>query len=163
MEFSNKTLELLNILVFDASIDVEQIRKIEKNKSKCKQIDIYIERRSFENVVRKKTLFGYKTFLSGFYSKLSLIEYGQLMVNKAIKTTDFENDFISEIFFEVQSKSLIIKTALAGDLLKIKTNKNFRIFLTDIESSNYGEGVVNSFVGYTQEEWEEKLKEYDQN
>lgn len=161
MEFSNKTLELLNILVFDASIDVEQIREIENNKSDDKQVDFFIERRSFENVVRKKTIFGYKTFLSGFYSKLSLIGYDRLTVNKAIKKTGFENDFIIKFHFNVQSNLLILKTASFGDLLKIKTDNNFRITLVDIDSSNFGKGKVKGFIGFTQEEWQEEKKKYD--
>ena len=58
-------LEILNRLIFDASIDLDDIEKLNLVNS-C--LEFEIKRRTFENVTRRKKLFWTFTYLNGMTS-----------------------------------------------------------------------------------------------
>ena len=102
--FRTDQIEILNQLIFDASINLNNIEKLQLIDS---SIGFEVERRAFESVSRKKILFWTLTFLSGKTSFLRFENVSDLVVSKLLDKKDIHNDFINEITIDNCGKIII--------------------------------------------------------
>ena len=146
--FRTDQIEILNQLIFDASINLNNIEKLQLIDS---SIGFEVERRAFESVSRKKILFWTLTFLSGKTSFLRFENVSDLVVSKLLDKKDIHNDFINEITIDNCGK-IIIESVYDFRITMIASEKT-RIYLTDIKESKFGRGKVGGKVGFTKDEW----------
>ena len=151
--FSIAQIELINQLIFDASIDLEDIEKLQLTDS---SFEFEIERRAFENVSRRKKLFWTFTYLNGMTSTIRFENVGHLTIS-GLKEEFKHNHFISGINIDTDGK-LILETVY-GLIIKMSVSSNTRIYLKDIKESMFGRGTMGGKSGFTSDEWIAFLKE----
>ncbi len=108
-------IEILNQLIFDASIDlvdIEQLTLVEFS------LEFKIERRTFENVTRQKKIFGTFSYLNGMTSLIRFENVDQFSVSGQ-KEESKHNYFIAGITID-NDGNLIIET-VNGIIIKMKT------------------------------------------
>jgi hypothetical protein len=152
--FRTDQIEILNQLIFDASIcldDIEKLRLIDSS------LGFEVERRSFESVTRKKIIFWTLTYLSGKSSFLRFENVSDLVISKLMDKKDGSNDFISEILIDNDGKLII--ESVNDFSITIKASEKTRIYLTDIKENKFGSGKVGGKVGFTKDEWTRYLNE----
>jgi hypothetical protein len=146
-------LDIFNILIDHASISLESIQNL-------KRVDNYVEfeleRRTFENVTRKKKLFRNVTYLNG---KTSVVRIENVSdINVTGLTEQFMcNHFLVEAALNPEGELQI--DSVFGLIISLKTSSEFIIKLRDIKDSEFGKGKVLRQIGYTSEEWTKLLKE----
>ncbi|MES2284923.1 MAG: hypothetical protein V4547_04480 [Bacteroidota bacterium] len=146
-------IEILNRLIFDASIDlvdIEQLKLVDSS------LEFEIERRAFENVTRQKKTFWTVTYLSGMTSKIRFENVNQLSVS-GLKEEFKHNHFIAGITIK-KDGSLIVETVY-GLIIKMEISEKTVIYLKDIRESKFGKGKVGGKSGFTSDEWTAFLKE----
>ncbi|MCF8321950.1 MAG: hypothetical protein K9I26_02270 [Flavobacterium sp.] len=145
--FRTDQIEILNQLIFDSSIDLNNIEKLQLIDS---SVGFEVERRVFESVARKKILFWTQTYLSGKTSFLRFENVSDLVVSKLFDKKDINNDFINEITID-NCRKIIIESVYDFRITMIASEKT-RIYLTDIKESKFGRGKVGGKVGFTKDE-----------
>jgi hypothetical protein len=151
--FRTDQLEILNHLIFDASIDIDDIEKIS---SADTSVEFEIERRTLENVIRKKIITGTITILNGMTSIIRFEQIDNLLVS-GLSENFRHNHFLNSIELDKTGK-LKIKS-INGLLIQMDTSKKTKIILMDIRESEFGKGQVFGKSGFTSDEWTEYLKE----
>ena len=150
--FNKFQLHILNILIFDSSIEFSDLKK----QLKKDNVEHLIERRTFENVKRKKSILGTKT---EYYGKKSRLKFSGInSVTFSGEDENFQNNhFIENITLSPDQKELILETTFG---LKIMYNITdfFRAELIDYENSDFGKGTSYGSHGYTADEWNEYLR-----
>lgn len=144
-----ENLEILNHLLFDASIEFDDLQ----NLSIDKPIEIEVERRCFENVKRRKFLFWTSTNFTGKTSLIRLSGVADFELD-GVDDRFKNNHFINEINFDAQSNVLGLSTAF-GLRVKFRVGKDFRGELIDLKDSDFGAGSLFGSKGFTKDEWEE--------
>lgn len=151
--FDIDNLDILNHLIFDSSVEYENIvESLEKD-----LIVLDLERRTFENVTRKKQLLGTTTYYEGRKSKLCI----RGLKRATLKNVDErfkDNHFIDEITVNGKDKTAQLTTAF-GLELTLDFGKDFLITLDDKGESEFGRGSSLGRHGFTQDEWDKYLKE----
>lgn len=151
--FRTDQIEILNRLVFDASIDLDDLEKLKLVDS---SLGFEIERRTFESVTRKKKLFWTLTYLCGETTFIRFENVDQLVVS-GLQDKHKHNHFINKISIDNDGK-LVIESVY--DLnITMNVSEKTRIYLTDIKESKFGNGTVGGKVGFTKDEWTTYLKE----
>ncbi|WP_162428438.1 hypothetical protein [Pontibacter pudoricolor] len=145
-------LDIINHLVFDASVQSDDLKKLTIGKP----IEFEIERRCLEDVNRKRFPFWTTTSFGG---KKSLIRFSGVskVEFEGIDEVFTDNHFINELTFNPQSKVLEMNTSFG---LSVKFTFCDELYgqLIDIRDSDYGAGQLMGSKGFTKEEWETKLK-----
>ena len=149
--FRNNQLDILNTLIYDASIS---LKNIEDLKLVDNYVEFEIDRRTFENVTRKKKLFWNFTYLKGKTSIIHIENVIELTVS-GLREEFNSNYFINSM--EINPNGELIIETVFGLFIKMKTNSEFIIKLKDIKDSEFGKGKVNGFIGHTKEEWRNYL------
>jgi hypothetical protein len=144
-------LDILNTLIDDASIS---LKSIENLKLVDNYIEFEIERRTFENVTRKKKLFWNFTYLNGKTSIIHIENVSELSIS-GLREEFNSNHLINSM--EINPNGELIVETVFGLFIKMKTNSEFIIKLKDIKDSEFGKGKVNGVIGYTKEEWRNNL------
>ena len=151
--FDKNTLEIINVLIFDASINVEDLRNLKPQET----IQFEIERRPFEDVKRKKFLFWNRTFYKGKLSRL--IINGVLNVSISDEDKEPSNVFVYDLIYNSSSETLKLFTA-SRVLVEFKVLPDFNGQLIDIRDSKFGSnGSSIGKFGFTKEEWYDILRE----
>ncbi|GGG01889.1 hypothetical protein [Pontibacter amylolyticus] len=145
-------LESLNHLIFDASVEFEDLEKL----SIESPIELKLERRSFENVKRKKFLFWSSTTFDGKTSLLKLHGVKDIQL-EGIDDRFKNNHFINEIAFNSLDNALELKTVF-GLRIKFVLDSGFRGELIDIGDSDFGTGSLFGSKGFTKNEWDTRNK-----
>ncbi|MEQ6117962.1 hypothetical protein [Reichenbachiella sp. MALMAid0571] len=151
-EFDISQLHILSILVFDASIEPDEL-KIQPNNG---QLNFSIERRTFEAVKRSKWLFWNRTKFNGKSSRLQLngvANCNLLNLEKPISGNDFINNFKYD-----GTNNLVELTTALGRVLRINPETSFMAKLEDLTDSDFGKGTSSGKLGFTEHEWLEYLK-----
>lgn len=149
--FLTNQLDILNILINDSSISLKSIQNL---KLLDNYIEFEIERRAFENVTRKKTLFWTKTYLTGKTSLIRIENVNELIVSgltEQFMCNHFIVDFANNSHVELTIESTF------GLKINLKTNSHFIIKLHDLKDSNFGKGTLGGIIGYTKDEWRNLL------
>ena len=152
--FRTDQIEILNQLIFDASICLDDIEKLKLIDS---IVGFEVERRKFESVTRRKIIFWNITYLSGKSSFLRFENVSDLVISKLINKKDSSNDFINEILIDNDGKLII--ESVNDFFITMKVSEKTRIYLTDIKESKFGSGKVGGKVGFTKDEWTRYLNE----
>ena len=153
IDFKEKDIEILNKMIFDSSILFEDIENIALQDDNT--IILNIERRTFENVKRKRFfLFWERTYFQGKSSQLKFHNVRRFNNPKEKIEPHISNDFILEITSNSERPELTIRTVHHNDILSIEFKNEMQISLIDMEESDYGKGVSIGRVGYTNKEWE---------
>ena len=151
--FDIDNFDILNRLIFDSSVEYEDvIASLDKN-----PLVLELERRTFENVTRKKGLIGTTTHYLGRRSELCI--YG--LKRATVKSADerFKNNhFINEITVNQDSNVARLTTSFGLELM-LEFDKYLTIKLIDKGESEVGKGSSRGKHGFTEDEWEEYLKE----
>jgi hypothetical protein len=151
--FRPDQLDIFNILIDDASISLESIQNLKRVDN---YVEFEIERRTFENVTRKRKLFRNVTYLKG---KTSIVRIENVSdINVTGLTEKFMcNHFLVEA--ELNSEGELQIASAFGLIINLKTSSEFIIKLSDIKDSEFGKGTVGGQIGYTPEEWTRLLDE----
>lgn len=149
--FNKDNIEQLNIFLYDASVQTEDITDLKVNPDRT--IEFPLERRCFENVRRKKFLCFTKTFISGMSSRIIILGVEKLTKNNIIARDNASNQFILEIKYNDISKIVSFVFSTYENILKMKVINNFSIKLIDSNSSSFGTGSVFNKIGFTFEEY----------
>ena len=147
-----ENLEDLNHLLFDASVQFEDL----ENLSPDKPIEFEVERRCFENVKRKKFLFWTSTYFGGKTSLIRLSGVKEIIL-EGVDDTFKDNHFINKITYISINNALEIETVL-GLTIKFILGSDFHGELEDIRDSEFGAGGCCGNKGFTIEEWVEHKK-----
>jgi hypothetical protein len=146
-------LEILNHLIFDASIDLDDIEKMSLVNS---SVQFEVERRTLENVTRQKKFWGTVTLLSGMTSLLRFENVSGLTVSGL--TDQFKhNHFVDSLSLDKDGKLML--TTVYGLIVKMDVSERTRIILRDLRESEYGKGRVGGKSGFTADEWTDFLNE----
>lgn len=145
-------LESLNHLIFDASVEFEDLEKL----SIDSPIELKLERRCFENVKRKKFLFWSSTTFGGKISLLKLHGVKDIQL-EGIDDTFKDNHFINEIVFNFPDNALELATVF-GLKVKFILGSGFRGELIDIGNNDFGAGSLFGSKGFTKKEWVNRNK-----
>lgn len=145
-------IEILNQLIFDASIDLSDLEEL--NLSDC-SLEFEMERRAFENVTRRKKILWTFTYVRGMTSLIRFDNVQQLTVSR-LKGEFKHNRFIAGVTADVDGK-LTIET-ICGLIIKMNTSEKSRIYLRDVKESNFGNGSLGGKRGFTPGEWKAFLK-----
>jgi len=140
-------LEILNVLIFDSSIEFSELQKKPVNG----QIEFEIERRTFEDVKRTKFLFWNMTKFKGCASVLRFIGLNKIKL-QGINELHQSNHFINEIRYDEDNNYLELITSFGLSVL-LYTEPNFKIELENIRESDFGKGSSFGRHGFTKEEW----------
>ena len=151
--FRTDQLEILNHLIFDSSIDIDNLEKIS---SLDTSVEFEIERRTLENVTRKRKIIGTVTILNGMTSLIRFEQIDNLSVS-GLSENYRHNHFLDSIELDNDGK-LKIKS-VNGLLIQMNTSKKTKIILLDLRESEFGKGKVFGKTGFTADEWTEYLKE----
>ncbi len=150
--FDINQLYILNTLIFDSRIEYSDLNSELKNGS----VEYPIERRTFENVTRKKNLRGTKTKYNG---KSSILKFSGI---KSVSITKENNNFKDNHFIqniELNSeKSVVELTTAFGIVVEFNMSELFCAELIDLKDSEFGKGTSSGKHGFTKEEWNEYLK-----
>jgi hypothetical protein len=149
--FNKYNLEILSGLIFDASIDYEDLA------SKMGNSTMEFERRTFENVKRKKRFWVTSAHYGGKKSKLIISG----IIHSRLTNIDdrFEdNHFVKAVYFASGTNRVVL---LSGRELRFELaiGNEFQIELKDLSASDFGKGSSLGTHGFTQNEWVEYLKE----
>ena len=151
--FNTSQIEILNQLIFDGSIQISDL----KNLKLCNStFEIKIDRRAFESVKWRKKLLWTFTYLNGIKSIIRFENVKNIDVQN-IKSNLQKNDFILEL--TLKNASQLIISTVSGVIITIETNEKTKIYLNNLDKSNFGNGLVCGKSGYTDDEWKEYLKE----
>jgi hypothetical protein len=151
--FRTNQLEILNHIIFDASIDLDEIEKMILTSS---ALEFEIERRTLENVTREKNIFGTFTLVSGMTSIIRFENVENLVVSGL--TEQFKhNHFIDSLNVDKDGKMTLL--TVYGLLVKMDITEKTRIILKDIKGSEYGKGRIGGKSGFTADEWIDFLNE----
>lgn len=142
----------INYLIFDASVQFEDIQ----NLSIDKPIEFKIERRCFENVKRKRFLFWTRTSFGGKTSIFRLSGVSKIEL-EGVDETFTDNHFINELTFCSERNALELTTCF-GLSVKFTLSENFHGELIDLKDSNFGAGQILGSKGFTKDEWDAKVK-----
>lgn len=157
--FKIDQIEILNQLIFDASIDFEEIQKLLalQNTELKSPVEFELERRTFENVTRGGNFFIKTTELKGKFSSISFENISKLTISGL--TDRFHcNHFLNGITID-QNQNLNLTTAF-GLNIYLNTTENTLIHLTDLYDSDFGKGTfLKKTIGFTAEEWKKYLKD----
>jgi len=148
--FNKLHSELINILLFDSSVNLHHINGALKNN----ELSIEIERRCFEDIKRIKKLWVNFTLLKGKKSIIKMFNVKKISIFADEKQ---QNDFIVNSLFENDRKLLIY---FVKSKIEIDFYSDINIFFEDIKDSKVGKGIVIGKVGLTKEEWNIKLAKY---
>jgi hypothetical protein len=157
--FKIDQIEILNQLIFDASIDFEEIQNLLllENMELETSVKLELERRAFENVTRKSSLFLTTTELNGKISSISFEHISKLTIS-GLNDQFHCNHFINGLTFD-QNQNLNLTTAF-GLSIDLYSTENTLIHLTDLQDSDFGKGTfLKKTIGFTTEEWETYLKD----
>ncbi|WP_258105888.1 hypothetical protein [Marinoscillum sp. MHG1-6] len=147
--FDKKQLHLLSILTFDASLEpVDLDTRLTNN-----QLELTVERRTFESVKRSKWLFWNRTSYLGKTAELRFIGVSQAQLTN-INTEISGNDFIKDISLNETANKVELRTT-SGRTLQLTPTDNFKVELEDIRDSNFGKGTSFGKHGFTESEWNE--------
>lgn len=150
--FTIDQLEILNRLIFDASIDLEDIEKLHLENS---SLEFEIERRTFESVTRRKKLFWTFTYLNGITSIIRFENVNELTVSGL--TEKFKhNHFINGVRIDEDGKLAI--ESIYGLIIKMNFSEKTKIYLKDISEIKLNKGTVGGKSGFTADEWTDFLK-----
>ena len=156
--FKKTDLEILNKLVFDSSINIEEIKSIVLQDDNT--IILNIERRVLEDVKRKKLFFFLeKTYFQGKSSQLKFENVKSFNIAKEKIDPLISNDFLLEIKYNSTFSILELKTVHNNNILSMELNNDIQISLIDLKDSSFGEGSCFGKIGYTNLEWKFFLKE----
>jgi hypothetical protein len=150
-QFSTDQLDILNRLIFDASIRVKDIRNLSLSGT---AFELPIERRKFEAVTRKKFLWWTRTYLEGMVSTLRFENVDEIGVSGSLDL-EGKHMFISGI--RLMEDHLSIDNT-ANVSLNIKITPATRITLIDHRPGDFGKGIVEGRTGFTKTEWLDYLK-----
>lgn len=118
--FDISQIEILNHLIFDASVDFEQINKLT---TQNQTIEFNIERRTFESVTRKKILFWTKTYLNGKKSLLQFTDINNFSI-AGVNENFKDNHFINSITADKSNN--VIMTTVFGLTITLNVGNNFK-------------------------------------
>jgi hypothetical protein len=153
-KFDTTSLEIINRMIHDASVDVEDLLKLKVQD----KIKFNVERRTFEDVERKKFLFWNKTVFKEKLSQISISGVIDIVSKRGDKGTA-KNVFVNELNYNSTSETLKLVT-IPDVIFEIKVSKNFVVELSDIRESQSGRsGLTIGKFGYTKQEWNEYLRE----
>lgn len=147
--FDLNDLQVINILLFDASVELEDLVQLDINKP----IQFKVERRSLDNVKREKVLFWNKTTFGGMFSIIRLSGIGNIKIN-GLDDKFSDNHFIEKLAYNHSNKILELITVF-GLIVSFTVEQNFKGELIDIEESDFGAGQSFSSVGFSEKEWNE--------
>ncbi len=150
--FKVSQLEILNCLIFDASIDLVEIENLKLIEN---VLEFKVERRNFEDVTRKKNLFGVRTFFKGSTTKIRVEHIAHLEVS-GLTEENKHNHFINEMSYKNESQLETI--TISGLIINMNISEKTRIILNDLHESNFGSGIVWGKSGFTKREWAAYLK-----
>ena len=150
--FDKHQLHILNILIFDSSIEYDDLKKELKNES----VEYPIERRTFENVTRKKNLLGTKTKYNG---KSSILKFNGIKSIRILKENEGfkDNHFIKNIILKTDENVMELSTVF-GIVIEFCVSDLFCVELIDLKDSEFGKGKSSGKHGFTAMEWDEFLK-----
>ena len=152
-KFNSKHLNIINVLIFDGSIDYENISGLKLENGK---LVFEIERRAFENSTRKWVKNNITTYYGG---KKSILTFNDVLSFSVLESGKYQyNHFIDMIEF-VDKNQIVLYTTFAKIILNVK--EYFTITLKDIEDSDFGKGSLSGIKFFTNEEWLEYLKKED--
>ena len=155
--FNSKHFNIINVLIFDGSIQYESISEL---KLKDGKLVFEIERRAFENTTRKlvkRKIF--KDYILSYYDgKTSILTFNNVLSFNILPEngTFSSNHFIDNI--ELIDKNHIAFWTCFGTKIVINVLENFTITLKDIKDSDFGKGSLAGEKFYTTEEWIAFLK-----
>ncbi|MBK9670901.1 MAG: hypothetical protein IPO70_01330 [Bacteroidetes bacterium] len=129
---------------------------MEKISSLDTSVEFEIERRTLENVTRKRKIIGTVTILNGMTSLIRFEQIDNLSVS-GLSENYRHNHFLDSIELDNDGK-LKIKS-VNGLLIQMNTSKKTKIILLDLRESEFGKGKVFGKTGFTADEWTEYLKE----
>lgn len=152
-KFDKDSLEVINRMIFDASVNVEDLSNLKVQD----KIQFELERRTFEDVERKKFLFWDRTVFKGKLSQLIINGVRGIMINNENKKSS-SNVFVQELVYENSSETLkLITTELTFEL---NVSSNLTGELIDIKDSSFGaKGLSIGRFGFTKQEWADYLHE----
>ncbi|MER2998089.1 hypothetical protein [Pontibacter populi] len=149
---NESNLDIINHLVFDASVQSDDLKKLTIDKP----IEFEIERRCLEDVNRKHFLFWTTTSFGGKTSLIRLLGVSKVEF-EGIDEMFTDNHFINELTFNPESKVLEVNTSF-GLSAKFTFSNKLDGQLIDVRDSDYGAGQLMGSKGFTKEEWEAKVK-----
>jgi hypothetical protein len=150
--FDIHQFHILNALIFDSSIEYSDLKSELKNDS----VEYQIERRTFENVTRKKNLLGTKTKYNGKKSILKFSGIKSFSISQENENFK-DNHFIQNIGLN-SDKSVVALSTTFGLVVEFYISDLFCVELIDLEDSVFGKGTSFGKHGFTKAEWNEYLK-----
>jgi len=148
---TESTLETINYLVFDASVQLDDLKKLTIDKP----VEFEIERRCLENVTRKRFLFWTTTSFGGKTSLIKLIDVSKITF-EGLQEEFSDNHFINELTYSTGSKTLELNTSF-GLSVKFTFSDELKGELIDIKDSDFGAAQLIGSKGFTEEEWNVKI------
>ncbi len=150
-KFDINQLDILTVLTFDASIEFEDLL----NEPINGQIIFEVERRTVENVKRRKLLFWDKTEYLGKCSKIQM--KGVISTQFGEVDGQFSNNHFIDSFRLNESNGEVELITSFGYVVSFKVNDDFQIELMDIRDSEFGKGFSFGKHGFTDDEWKHYL------
>ncbi len=150
-KINESNLEVINHLIFDASVQLDDLKKL----SIDKPIEFEIERRCFEDVKRTYFLFWTTTSFGGKTSLIRLSGVSKIEF-EGLEEEFSDNHFINELTFNANSKVLELNTSF-GTSVKFSFSNELDGELTDMKNSSFGAGQLFGSKGFTKEEWNAKV------
>jgi hypothetical protein len=146
-------LEPINILIHDGSVEYKDLIKLNPGED----MEFIIERRKFEDVLRKKVFRLINlTYYKGEKSLLRL--KGIEKIDLLGKNENFEtNHFIIRLDYKKETQTLALETAF-GLTVAFTIGNNFHGELIDLKNSDFGSGTSFGKHGFTKQEWSDFLK-----
>ena len=150
--FDTNNIDILNHLIFDSSVEyADVIASLDET-----PLVLDLERRTFENVTRKKGLIGTTTHYLGRRSELCIYRLRRATV-KGADDRFKDNHFINEITVNRESNAARLTTCF-GLELALEFDNDFTIELIDKGESEFGKGSSLGKHGFTKDEWKEYLR-----
>lgn len=150
IHFNKDNIELLNLFIYDASIESEDINNLIISSQGT--IEFQLERRCLENVKRKKFLCFTKTSVAGMSSKIVISNVDKLLMIDIPALDTANNHFLLDVKYDDALKLINFSTVTCQNLIQLKVYENFSIVISDISFSKYGKCVFFKKVGYTMDE-----------
>jgi hypothetical protein len=153
--FDINNLDILNHLIFDSSMNPGELKLSEDG-----TMELTLERMALEEVERTKMLFWNKTKWKGKRSVLKFYGVKNIKVLHTDEDKKDDNHFIDGLVYDPVMALLELITSF-GLTVEFDITDQFHCKLTDISSSDFGNGSCFGKVSYTKEEWKAYLKEMD--